>query len=156
MLFRSELLPAEVRLVHGPGCPVCVTAAADVEAAILLARGGGVTLATFGDIFRQWAGQGYGAWFLMRYVRGERFSLHLTDLNAAGSFYVLAGATALHGLLHGLASAGSNAWWLGAAVTSLAVVGISLLASLQLAERSSRIAAAALVLLGGGLALASL
>ena len=69
---------------------------------------------------------------------------------------VLAGATALHGLLHGLASAGSNAWWLGAAVTSLAVVGISLLASRQLAERSSRIAAAALVLLGGGLALASL
>ena len=31
--------------------------------------------ATFVDVARQWAGAGYGGWFLFRYVRGERFSL---------------------------------------------------------------------------------
>jgi hydrogenase expression/formation protein HypD len=54
-IFRHgirSLLPDSIRLLSGPGCPVCVTAAADVEAAILLARGGAVTLATFGDMMR--------------------------------------------------------------------------------------------------------
>jgi O-antigen ligase len=50
--------------------------------------------ATLLDVARQWAEAGYGGWFLLRYVRGERFSLHLTDLNAAGSLYVLAGLIA--------------------------------------------------------------
>lgn len=51
--------------------------------------------ATLVDIARQWAEAEYGAWFLLRYVRGERASLHLGDLNAAGSLYVLAGLTAV-------------------------------------------------------------
>jgi len=54
-IFRHgirTLLPPEVRLLSGPGCPVCVTAAADVEAAIGLARSGRATLATFGDMMR--------------------------------------------------------------------------------------------------------
>ncbi|MHB8835146.1 MAG: hydrogenase formation protein HypD [Candidatus Methylomirabilia bacterium] len=46
------LLPGSIRLLSGPGCPVCVTAAADVEAAILLAGSGAATLATFGDMMR--------------------------------------------------------------------------------------------------------
>ena len=50
--------------------------------------------ATLLDVARQWAEAGYGGWFLLRYVRGERFSLHLADLNAAGSLYVLAGLIA--------------------------------------------------------------
>jgi len=50
--------------------------------------------ATLLDAARQWAEAGYGGWFLLRYVRGERFSLHLADLNAAGSLYVLAGLIA--------------------------------------------------------------
>jgi hydrogenase expression/formation protein HypD len=54
-IFRHgirALLPESIRLLSGPGCPVCVTAAADVEAAILLARSGVATLATFGDMMR--------------------------------------------------------------------------------------------------------
>jgi hydrogenase expression/formation protein HypD len=54
-IFRHgirALLPGSIQLLSGPGCPVCVTAAADVEAAILLAGGGGATLATFGDMMR--------------------------------------------------------------------------------------------------------
>jgi O-antigen ligase len=50
--------------------------------------------ATFVDVARQWAEAGYGADFLGRYVRGERFSL-LADVNAAGSLYALAAAIAL-------------------------------------------------------------
>jgi hydrogenase expression/formation protein HypD len=48
----EELLPAEVELVHGPGCPVCVIPAGRVDDAIAIAGHEGVTLATFGDMLR--------------------------------------------------------------------------------------------------------
>lgn len=47
-----QLLPPGVRLVSGPGCPVCVTAIGDLDKAVVLARTAGVTLATFGDLMR--------------------------------------------------------------------------------------------------------
>jgi hydrogenase expression/formation protein HypD len=47
-----DLLPPEVRLVSGPGCPVCVTAMSDLDTVIALARLPEVTLATFGDLVR--------------------------------------------------------------------------------------------------------
>jgi hydrogenase expression/formation protein HypD len=47
-----DLLPATIRLVSGPGCPVCVTAMRDLDAVIALARLPEVTLATFGDLVR--------------------------------------------------------------------------------------------------------
>jgi O-antigen ligase len=50
--------------------------------------------ATLVDVAVQWAGMNYEGWFLLRYVRGERFSLHMADLNAAGSLYVLGGMVA--------------------------------------------------------------
>ncbi len=46
-----DLLPPNVRLVSGPGCPVCVTDAGYVDAALDLARRG-VAVATFGDMVR--------------------------------------------------------------------------------------------------------
>lgn len=46
------LMPEGTRLLSGPGCPVCVTANADIDAAIALARVPGVVLATFGDMMR--------------------------------------------------------------------------------------------------------
>jgi hydrogenase expression/formation protein HypD len=45
------MLPPEVSLVAGPGCPVCVCAAQDVDMAIELARQGH-TITTFGDMVR--------------------------------------------------------------------------------------------------------
>jgi len=54
-IFRAgirALLPASLRLVSGPGCPVCVTSQADVELAIELAARPGVILATYGDMLR--------------------------------------------------------------------------------------------------------
>jgi len=46
--------------------------------------------ATIVSVARQWGANGYEGWFLARYAAGERFSLHLEDVNAAGSQYVLA------------------------------------------------------------------
>jgi hydrogenase expression/formation protein HypD len=46
------LLPAQIRLVSGPGCPVCVTAMADLDKVVALSRLPDVTLATFGDLVR--------------------------------------------------------------------------------------------------------
>jgi hydrogenase expression/formation protein HypD len=47
-----RLLAPTVRLSAGPGCPVCVTAAGDLDRAIALARVPGAILATFGDMVR--------------------------------------------------------------------------------------------------------
>ena len=54
----EELLPPEVELVHGPGCPVCVIPAGRVDDAIAIAENDGVTLATFGDMLRVPGGNG--------------------------------------------------------------------------------------------------
>ncbi|MGB9791700.1 MAG: hydrogenase formation protein HypD, partial [Thermacetogeniaceae bacterium] len=42
-----ELLPENIRLLSGPGCPVCVTDDQDLDRVIALARERGVILATF-------------------------------------------------------------------------------------------------------------
>ncbi len=48
----DELLPANVSLVHGPGCPVCVTPVELIDAAVSLALRPRVTLCSFGDMVR--------------------------------------------------------------------------------------------------------
>ncbi|MDH4249467.1 MAG: hydrogenase formation protein HypD, partial [Deltaproteobacteria bacterium] len=47
-----RLIPPEIELIHGPGCPVCVTPLERVDVAIDLARTDGVILATFADMIR--------------------------------------------------------------------------------------------------------
>jgi len=48
----DELLPPEVSLVHGPGCPVCVTPVAMIEKALVIAARPEVTFCSFGDMLR--------------------------------------------------------------------------------------------------------
>lgn len=48
----DSLLPAGLELVHGPGCPVCVTPGHVIDAAVELAKREGVTLCSFGDMLR--------------------------------------------------------------------------------------------------------
>jgi hydrogenase expression/formation protein HypD len=48
----DQLLPAEIELVHGPGCPVCVTSLELVDKALLIASQPGVILTSFGDMLR--------------------------------------------------------------------------------------------------------
>ncbi len=47
-----QLLPAGVRLLSGPGCPICVTGSGYIEQAIQLSREPKLTIATFGDLLR--------------------------------------------------------------------------------------------------------
>jgi hydrogenase expression/formation protein HypD len=63
----EEELRGTVELIHGPGCPVCVTPAADIDFAQQLALHENVILASFGDMLR---------------VPGNRRSL--LDVRAAG------------------------------------------------------------------------
>lgn len=46
-----QILPPNIKLISGPGCPVCVTAQNEIDAVISLA-GKGMTIATFGDLIR--------------------------------------------------------------------------------------------------------
>lgn len=48
----KDLLPQNVRMIHGPGCPVCVLPIGRIDQAIELARRHGVILATYGDTLR--------------------------------------------------------------------------------------------------------
>ncbi|MBS3956817.1 MAG: hydrogenase formation protein HypD [Clostridiales bacterium] len=46
------VMPERLRLLSGPGCPVCVTSNADIDLAIEFARQPGVIVATFGDMMK--------------------------------------------------------------------------------------------------------
>jgi len=48
----DRMLPDAVTLVHGPGCPVCVTPVEQIDRAIAIARRPGVIFASFGDMLR--------------------------------------------------------------------------------------------------------
>jgi hydrogenase expression/formation protein HypD len=48
----DRLLPPEVGLVHGPGCPVCVTPLEMIDRALAVARTPGVIFCSFGDMLR--------------------------------------------------------------------------------------------------------
>jgi len=46
------LAPPNLKLLSGPGCPVCVTAQGDIDAVIELVKDPGICLVTFGDMIR--------------------------------------------------------------------------------------------------------
>jgi hydrogenase expression/formation protein HypD len=48
----DQLLPSQVTLVHGPGCPVCVTPLELIDKAIAIASQPGVVFCSFGDMLR--------------------------------------------------------------------------------------------------------
>ena len=47
-----NMLPKEINMVHGPGCPVCVTPVNLIDKAVYLAEEKGVILCSFGDMLR--------------------------------------------------------------------------------------------------------
>ena len=54
-IFRHgvrDVIPGEISLLSGPGCPVCVTSIRDVDTALAIAKMPGTILATFGDMMR--------------------------------------------------------------------------------------------------------
>jgi hydrogenase expression/formation protein HypD len=48
----DQLLPAEIELVHGPGCPVCVTPLELIDKALAIASRPDVILTSYGDMLR--------------------------------------------------------------------------------------------------------
>src|SRR5699024_8156326 len=48
----DEMLPEQIHLVHGPGCPVCVTSLEMIDRAHAIASRPGVTFCSFGDVLR--------------------------------------------------------------------------------------------------------
>ncbi|OFX10797.1 MAG: hydrogenase formation protein HypD [Alphaproteobacteria bacterium RIFOXYD12_FULL_60_8] len=54
----TDLLPPNVEMIHGPGCPVCVLPIERLEAAIHLALSEGVILCSYGDMLRVPAAKG--------------------------------------------------------------------------------------------------
>ena len=54
-IFRlgiRKILPPNIRLISGPGCPVCVTPVSFIDEALILALEHGCTICTFGDLVR--------------------------------------------------------------------------------------------------------
>lgn len=51
-LGLEELLPPGLRLIHGPGCPVCVTSVDLIDRAVELSLRPGVVLCSYGDMMR--------------------------------------------------------------------------------------------------------
>ena len=54
-IFRlgiRRILPPSIRLISGPGCPVCVTSVSFIDEALILAEEHGCTICTFGDLVR--------------------------------------------------------------------------------------------------------
>lgn len=47
-----NLLPEQIQMIHGPGCPVCVTPLNLIDKAVYLAENKGVILCSFGDMLR--------------------------------------------------------------------------------------------------------
>ena len=48
----DQLLPPEIELVHGPGCPVCVTPLEQIDRALAIAQRPDVIFTSFGDMLR--------------------------------------------------------------------------------------------------------
>ena len=48
----KNLLPPELKLLSGPGCPVCVTSAGYLAEAVYLAGQADITIASYGDMLR--------------------------------------------------------------------------------------------------------
>ncbi len=74
-----DLLPPEVSLIHGPGCPVCVTPLERVDLAIEIARRDGVILATFADMIRV---PGSGSSLQQEKARGADVRMVYSSLDA--------------------------------------------------------------------------
>lgn len=66
----DQLLPPDLRLIHGPGCPVCVTPAERIDQALALAMQPEVILCSYGDLLR---------------VPGSRPGIDLLGLRARGA-----------------------------------------------------------------------
>jgi hydrogenase expression/formation protein HypD len=74
-----SLLPDHIRLISGPGCPVCVTPVGYVDHAVALSRRPGTMIATFGDMVRV---PGSSSCLLYEQARGAAIRIVYSPLDA--------------------------------------------------------------------------
>ncbi len=77
----DDLLPKNITLVHGPGCPVCVTSAELIDQAVELTLQHGAILCSFGDMLRV---PGNGIDLLTAKARGGDVRIVYSPLDAVG------------------------------------------------------------------------
>lgn len=77
----DDLLPKNITLVHGPGCPVCVTSADLIDQAVELTLKHGAILCSFGDMLRV---PGNGIDLLTAKARGGDVRVVYSPLDAVG------------------------------------------------------------------------
>lgn len=77
----DDLLPKNITLVHGPGCPVCVTSADLIDQAVELTLRHGAILCSFGDMLRV---PGNGIDLLTAKARGGDVRIVYSPLDAVG------------------------------------------------------------------------
>jgi hydrogenase expression/formation protein HypD len=75
----DELLPREITLIHGPGCPVCVTPLEQIDRALAIAARPGVVFCSFGDMLRVPGSDGD---LLARRARGSDVRIVYSPLDA--------------------------------------------------------------------------
>jgi hydrogenase expression/formation protein HypD len=76
----EDLLPPSVRMIHGPGCPVCVLPMARIDLGILCARKANVTMCVYGDLMR--VPGSHGANFLKAKAEGADVRMVYSTLDA--------------------------------------------------------------------------
>ncbi|MFW5941502.1 MAG: hydrogenase formation protein HypD [Chloroflexota bacterium] len=67
----DQLLPPQIELVHGPGCPVCVTPVQVIDQALAIAARPEVIFTSYGDMLRVPGGEGQGDLFGIRAAGGD-------------------------------------------------------------------------------------
>ncbi len=77
----KSLLPPEVQLLSGPGCPVCVTPAEQIDAVLELAMEPDVILSSYGDMLRV-PGSRPGDSLLRRRAQGARVEIVYSPVDA--------------------------------------------------------------------------
>lgn len=81
-IFRlgiRQILPPQIELISGPGCPVCVTPVGYIDEAVYLALQCGVTICTFGDLVRV---PGSAASLAVARSRGARIQVVYSPMDA--------------------------------------------------------------------------
>ena len=77
----KTLLPGNIRLLSGPGCPVCVTPAEDIDGVLELAMDKNVIIASYGDMLRV-PGSTPGDSLLRRRALGARVEIVYSPVDA--------------------------------------------------------------------------
>jgi hydrogenase expression/formation protein HypD len=76
----EDMLPKNVRMIHGPGCPVCVLPAGRIDMAMRLAERSEVILCVYGDLMRVPGSQ--GASLLKAKARGADIRMVYSTIDA--------------------------------------------------------------------------